>query len=238
MKKDNYASDTFLAIVAVIFALICWIAFAAPARAGQWELSAGMTHATPTADGTWWQAGMPHHLTLDALSLGFDYRWRPHWMGNAWHMVAGYEDLGNFSMSAEWVPDPQYNVATKKADTSHGIEHAHGWGNVQGVYLAPEYTMHMHHGVSEDLMAGPWFYYPRTDINVPDLVYSDGVVGPQSVHTSDGIKIGYMAAMQINVGAVGARFSVFDARASQRGAAMPGLFNGPAYNASMVWRFK
>jgi hypothetical protein len=220
-------------IFRIFTVLLAIVVMSTSAFAGEWELVLpGITHATPTADGTWWQKPLPHHLTLDSLSLGIDYR--EHVIGN-WSALIGAEYLGRFGMSAEWVPDADYSTTTQTVKPGSKIMHAHGNGFVAGMYIAPEYTMHMGHGVSEDVFAGLWVYDADWSITVPDEPYKLGLVSMSTRHPQ--IHASYMFGMQLNVGHIGARFTVFDARAHQQGPAFPALYNGPAFNGSFVYRW-
>lgn len=151
-RPRNYIAHLWLAMLLVIFALVCVVAFKSNAHAGEWELSAGMTQAPDTKNGTWYQNGLPHHLQMRSPSFGMDY---------------------------------------------------------------------------------------RQSVVVPDnIVYPTGQRIVSTATTAQPIHISYMAALQVNVRNVGARFSVFDARAYQRGACMPGIYDGGAFNGSIIWRFQ
>ena len=170
---NNFSRDGS-PLVWTVFALavVIVLAIRIQAHAAQIEIGAGIAHASTNGNGTWYQDGFPHTLTLTqpAFEVGLTGRITPHM---AWHVDA--VSLGRYaSNSLDVLPDANYSPTspTHCNGPCNPLANFIGSGRVYGVQaLLSRYTGGAwRFGVE----GGPFLYHETWRLDVPNWYAPDG----------------------------------------------------------------
>ena len=157
---------------AITLAVLIVLGIRLQAHAAQIEIGAGIAHATTQGNGTWYQDGFQHTLTLTqpVVEIGLTGRLTPRM---AWHVDA--VSLGRYSVNSEDVlPDANYSPTAPTHCTGPCNPFANfiGSGRVYGVQaLLSRYTGgSWRFGVE----AGPFLYHETWRLDVPNWYTPSG----------------------------------------------------------------
>ena len=109
----------------ITLAVLILLAIRLQAHAAQIEIGAGIAHATTQGNGTWYQDGFQHTLTLTqpVVEIGLTGRLTPRM---AWHVDA--VSLGRYSVNSEDVlPDANYSPTAPTAQRAASVAMGNGW---------------------------------------------------------------------------------------------------------------
>ena len=141
-----------------------------PASAMHLEAGGGVRWYTPTANGTWYQKGLPYNLRLTGLtgSVGVTGRINRHLRWSA-----RYVYLGLASSNSLDTGDPNYNPQTQGCNGKcWPLANFTGHGTVQGFAFVLQPQVALGSGVHAFLEAGPWVYRPTWHMQVDHWVSS------------------------------------------------------------------
>ncbi len=159
--------------------ILAAVLLAGSAHAAQFEIGAGLAHATTQGNGTWYQDGFQHTLKLNQpfVEIGVTGAITPHM---DWHVDA--VSLGRYASNSEDTPrDPNYSgvgptYCNGPCDT---LANYIGSGSVYGVQA----LIARHTGGSWQLgiEGGPLLYHETWQMDVPNWYTPQGV--PYSIAT-------------------------------------------------------
>ena len=156
----------------ITLAVLIVLAIRLQAHAAQIEIGAGIAHASTNGNGTWYQEGFPHTLSLTqpVAEIGLTGRITPHM---AWHVDA--VSLGSYSVNSEDVlPDANYSATspTHCNGPCNPFANFIGSGRLYGLQalLSRSTGGAWRFGIE----AGPFLYHETWRLDVPNWYASDG----------------------------------------------------------------
>jgi len=168
----------------VRFFVACVLLFPVMAHAARVEVGAGIAQSNTHGDGTWYQEGFQHSLSLrsPAFLLGVTGDLTPNL---AWHVDA--VSLGSYSVDSWDTPvDANYNPSTPTHCNGACLPLVHviGSGSVYGI--AATLQAHTRGAWQFGAQAGPFVYHESWNLAVPNWTAATGAEGNVQWHSSNG----------------------------------------------------